>query len=455
MDAFNEPLPPHSREAEQGLLGCLLLDPQTVMPLCQTRLKGKEVFYDLCHQSIYEQLASMWEKQTPIDLITVTNRLRDAGLLEVIGGVAYIATLQDATPSPANAEYYLTILAEKRWLRNLRNVCDEVKQQAVDTDDGVDEIANNLEAKLLACTEERLGGLGDQVASARELMAGVLDLVAVEEECGRTGKHIGIESGFIDYDRMLSGLQRGKLHLIAARPGTGKTSILCSVALNAAIETGTPVLIVSLEMSAASLLKRMVHIHSRVSVNAIRRGQLTERDIFHMAKSTEIISKAPIHIVDSKGMTAPQIASLVRSHKRKHGVQLVGIDYVQKVAPHTKHNLFTYQIRDVSGVLQEMVQRENVAGVFLAQLNRDTDKTKGAEPDLRDLADSGALETDADVVTFLWHDPEDYKQSDYHHLPNWNFFLSTKKNRDGETGRNRLVFTRNCTRFDNAARVQM
>src|SRR5215469_2497157 len=248
-------LPPHATEMEQGVLGCILLSPNDCMGECIEKLKdnGKEAFYDLRHQTIYETLAEMFDTREAIDIITLQQRLKDKGLLEQIGGIPYLSQLQDAVPSAANLSYYLDIVREKFLLRKMISVCTEVVGRVYDYEGEVDMLLDEVERDVLRISESRVQG---GVVTTKDLVINAVH--TIENFFNRKGTLSGVATGFTDLDRMTDGLHPAEMIVIAARPSMGKTSLAMNIVEHVAIEKKLPTAVFSLEMSAESLVLRMM-----------------------------------------------------------------------------------------------------------------------------------------------------------------------------------------------------
>ena len=268
-------LPPHSPEAEQGVLGCALLSPNECLGECIEKLKdnGQEVFYDLRHQTIYETLAAMFNARDAIDVITVQQRLKDKQLLDQVGGIAYLSQLQDAVPSAANLSYYLDIVREKYLLRKMIQTCTEVVGRVYDYEGEVDALLDEVERDVLRISESRSQS---DALSTKELVGRAV--VTIENFFNRKGTLTGLGTGYADLDRMTDGLHGSEMIVIAARPSMGKTSLAMNIVENVVLEQKLPVVVFSLEMSAEALVMRMMCSIARVNLRSIREGFMSESD---------------------------------------------------------------------------------------------------------------------------------------------------------------------------------
>ena len=445
-------LPPHSTEAEMGVLGCALLDPNQCIGECIEKLKddGAMAFYDLRHQTIYETLAAMFNARSAIDLITVQQNLKDRQLLDQIGGIAYLSQLQDAVPSAANLSYYLDIVREKFLLRKLITTCSGVVAKVFDYEGEVETLLDEVEKEILRVNESRAQG------SVIPINTLVHDAIAtIENYFGRNGQLGGIATGFADLDKMTDGLHGGEMIIIAARPSMGKTSLAMNVAEHVALELKLPVAVFSLEMSAASLILRMMCSLARVNLRSIREGFMSEADFPKLTSAAGRLSAAKLFIDDTAGLSILQLRARARRMAQQHGIKLFVIDYLQllnSTAQRAKENR-QQEIADISSGIKALAKELNVPIIVLAQLNREIEKDKSRKPRLSDLRESGSIEQDADLVALLYKpdagEDEESAPAESEGLP---VNLVIAKQRNGPTGDVNLTFLKPYTRFESAAR---
>ena len=301
-------LPPHSLEAEQGVLGCVLLAPNESLGLCVDKLKGgAEAFYDLRHQTLYELLVGMYDRKDPIDLITVQQKLKDAGTLEGVGGLAYLSNLMDAVPSAANLSYYVEIMREKHVLRRMLRACTQVIGRVHEHQGEVDGLIDEVERDILKISEEREDA---GVRGMKDLVRGAIDLI--QSYHARAGGLTGIGTGLSDLDKLTSGLHEGEMIVIAARPSVGKTSLAMNIVEHVIVEEGLPVGVFSLEMTSESLVMRMLCSLARVNGRAIRDGFLSEQDMRKLTGAASKMAKAPLYIDDTSGLSILQLRARAR-----------------------------------------------------------------------------------------------------------------------------------------------
>jgi len=446
-------LPPHSPEAEQGVLGCALLSPNECIGECVEKLKdeGRETFYDLRHQTIYEELVDMFNTREPVDLITVQQRLKNKQLLEQVGGIAYLSQLQDAVPSAANLSYYLEIVKEKYLLRKMITTCTEVVGRVYDYEGEVDALMDEVERDVLRISESR----------GQSNVLGVKDLVTraigtIEHYFNRKGVLNGIPTGFADLDRMTDGLHHSEMIVIAARPSMGKTSLAMNMVENMVLELKVPVGVFSLEMSAESLILRMLCSIARVNMRSIREGFMNEADFPKILNAAGRLAGAPLFIDDTAGLSILQLRARARRMSQQHGVKFFVIDYLQLLHSTGRRSQENRQqeIADISSGIKGLAKELRVPVLVLSQLNRELEKDKSRKPRLSDLRESGAIEQDADVVGLLYKpnagEEDDAPPEEMDGVP---VNLLIAKQRNGPTGDVNLTFLKSYTRFESAAKV--
>ena len=447
-------LPPHSTEAEMGVLGCALLDPNKCIGECIEKLKddGQEAFYDLRHQTIYETLATMFNTRDAIDIITVQQRLKDKQLLEQVGGIAYLSQLLDAVPSAANLSYYLEIVREKYLLRKMISTCTDVVGRVYDYEGEVDALLDEVEKEILRINESRAQGA---VMSTKELVNHAVN--TIENYFSRKGTLNGLATGFADLDRMTDGLHGGEMIVIAARPSMGKTSLAMNMAEHIVLEQNLPVGVFSLEMSAESLVMRMLCSIARVNLRSIREGFMSEADFPKLTSAAGRLARAPLFIDDSAGLSILQLRARARRMHQQHGIKLFVIDYLQLLHSTARRSADNRQqeIADISNGIKALAKELKVPVIVLSQLNRDLEKDKSRKPRLSDLRESGAIEQDADVVGLLYKPSsgEDEDGAPAEEADGQPVNLLIAKQRNGPTGDVGLTFLKSYTRFESAAKV--
>lgn len=444
-------LPPHSPEAEQGVLGCILISPNDSMGECIKVLNvGAEVFYDLRHQTVFSTLAEMYDGRIAIDVITLQQKLKDKQLLEQVGGLAYLSTLPDVVPSAANLGYYLEIVQEKYLLRKMIHTCTDVVSRVYDFEGEVDELIDGVERDILAISESRAEPASNDI---KELVRGAI--TQIEEFHQRQGMLAGIGTGFSDFDKMTTGLHPGEMIVIAARPSMGKTSLAMNIAEHVALEQKVAVGVFSLEMTAPSLVLRMLCSRSRVNVRSVREGFLAERDFPKLSGAAGKLSTAPLYIDDSSSLSILQLRAKARRMAQQYGIKLFVIDYLQLLHSTARRAENRQQeIADISGGVKSLAKELNVPVIVLSQLNRDLEKDKHRKPRMSDLRESGAIEQDADLVGLLYKpNAGDEEDGDGQEQDAISVNLLIAKQRNGPTGDVHLTFLKSYTRFESAAKI--
>ena len=416
---------------------------------------GSEVFYDLRHRTIYEVLVEMFDQRTPIDLITLQQRLKDKQQLDQVGGLAYLIALPDTVPSAANLRYYLEIVHEKFVLRKLIATCTEVVGRVYEHDGEVDVLLDEVERDIMQISEARVEGKTDKI---KDLVKKAIS--TIEDYHQRQGMLTGVGSGFGDFDKMTSGLHGGEMIVIAARPSMGKTSLAMNIAESVAIDQKLPVGVFSLEMTSESLVLRMLCSRSRVNLRNVREGFLAERDFPKLTGAAGKLANAPLFIDDTSGLSILQLRAKARRMHQQYGIKLFVIDYLQLLHSTARRAENRQQeIADISNGVKSLAKELNVPVIVLAQLNRDLEKDKDRKPRLSDLRESGAIEQDADLVCLLYKPSKGDDDGagggggdgqDQEALP-VNLFIA--KQRKGPTGDVHLTFLKSYTRFESRAKV--
>jgi replicative DNA helicase len=422
-------LPPHSEDSERGLLGCVLLESKHLGLIIERVKSDPEVFYDLRNQHIYRAMLQMSDSGNPVDIITLQEQLKENQVLEQIGGIPYLLTLQDVVSVASNWSYYADTIIEMHSRRRLIKSCIEIINKA-QASAKIESVISDVEKVLAAQSERNLINVLDGGGAANKM---VTDL---EKRMELNGRLSGLDTGFIDLNSMTEGLQLGEQFVIGARPSQGKTAIGLSMFKHNAFG-GIPSLFISCEMSVESIMRRLLSMHMSVPLRIIRRGGYTEELLAKFASFHAACRKHPMQIVDAvSGINIRDLCSKVKRHVAQFGTKFVVVDYLQKIRPSERHEKKTYEVGDISGRLKALAVECNVAMLTLAQLNRENTKEKGRAPRLSDLADSGQIERDADTVGLLYKQPDHTK-------------LIIAKQRDGETGLINLAFDGDFVRFGN------
>ena len=440
--------PPHSVEAEQGVLGSMLISPRDTIAECVEKI-NEEYFYVPAHQTIYSTLVDLWNAGQAIDLITFTQVLRDRNLLETIGGAAFVTSLFTFVPTAANVGYYLEIVRDKYILRQIITAATESVRRAYEEQDEVGNLLDEVEQKIFAVGEDRFKGqmlsMKDQVMEAIE---------SIEKLYERKGGITGISTGFVEFDRMTSGMHPAEMIVIAARPSMGKTALAMNIAEHVAIQEKLPVGVFSLEMSSQQLVQRLLCSRARVNLQKVRDGFLGERDFPSLTAAASKLAEAKIFIDDSAGLTILELRAKARRLKAQQDVQLLIVDYLQLLRSPSRRGQENRQIEisEISAGLKGLAQELKVPVIVVAQLNRQPEQRSGGKPRLSDLRESGSIEQDADLVALLVR-PEIYEEDEEARAEKaGEAELIIAKQRNGPVGEIPLTFLKEFTRFEDRAR---
>lgn len=434
-------LPPHSVEAEQSILGGLMLD-NSGWDRIADLLHGGD-FYRRDHQLIFEAIGALSEKSIPSDAVTVSEHLEKCSQLDDAGGLAYIASLARDTPSAANIKAYAEIVRERSMLRELIRVGGEIAGSAHANDGrGATDLVDEAERKVFEIAE-RGQRAGTGFIGLRKILPGVID--RLDELSHSEGDITGVATGFQKFDALTAGLHGGELIIIAGRPSMGKTTLAMNIAENAAIAGKVPTAIFSMEMSAEQLAFRMIGSIGRVNQSNLRTGRFSDEDWTRINSAVAIMSQAPIFIDDTPALSPTEIRSRARRLKREHGLGLIVVDYLQLMeVAGTRENRAT-EISEISRSLKALAKELNVPIVALSQLNRGVELRTDKRPVMSDLRESGAIEQDADLIAFIYreevYDPDTPRKGVAD--------IIIAKQRNGPIGDFHLTFLGEYTRFEN------
>lgn len=443
-------LPPHDGNAEQSVLGCILLDPVMGMGHCADTFKSQDVFYDLRNQTIYGTMVKMMEKLIPIDLVTLCSELKNLNVLDEIGGQNYIVELPNTTPSAHAIESYISIVHDKFLLRGMIQACSHAVENIYDYQGEVSAIMDEVERDILRVRQASVVNKTDTV---RQLVQ--KSIQAIEDMTHQSGHLTGVPTGYSDLDKMTWGFQPGEMIVIAARPSMGKTSLAMNIVESVAVHQELPVGVFSLEMTAQSLMMRMLCSRARVNLRNVREGFLAERDYPKITNAAAKLASSPIHIDDSSGLSIQALRAKARRMHHQYGIRLFVIDYLQLLNNATsrrRDDNRQQEVADISSGIKGLAKELNVPIVVLSQLNRDIEREKNRRPRLSDLRESGAVEQDADVVGLLYK-PTTGEDDDGPEDQAVAVNLLIAKQRNGPTGDVNLTFLKTYTRFESAAKV--
>lgn len=436
-------VPPHSLEAEQSVIGGLMLDNQSWDNIAD--IVNEQDFYRHDHALIFRAIAALADETQPYDVVTVSEWLGSRKELDSIGGLAYLSILANDTPTAVNIKAYANIVREYSILRALIQIGNEISASAYNAD-------GRTSKELLDEAERKVFTIAEQGAGNKEGFAAINDLLtkAVErvEEMYKSGEAItGISSGFSNFDQKTSGLQKSDLIIIAGRPSMGKTSFAMNLAENAAMGTENAVAVFSMEMPGEQLAIRMMSSLGRIDSHNLRTGKLDDQDWPRLISSVNMLSKAKLFIDDTPALSPTEVRARTRRLKREHGLDLVIIDYLQLMQVGGSTENRATEISEISRSLKALAKELNVPVIALSQLNRSVEQRPDKRPVMSDLRESGGIEQDADVILFIYRD-EVYNPDS---SDKGTAEILIRKQRNGPIGMVRLAFLGQYTRFENLA----
>jgi replicative DNA helicase len=439
-------LPPQNLEAEKGVLGSLLLDPQVCDDVAL--LLGSEDFYAPPNQRLFTHLLGMHNEGLRIDITLLVERLKKTGDLEMVGGMNYLAEVLNCVPTAANAAYYAQIVRDKGTLRALIHAGTEILRDAYDGAHEAREMLSKAEERVFSILERK--GTGE-LAAMQDVLHEALERIDARLTKGGSS---GMATGLSDLDSLLGGLHESELVIVAGRPSMGKTALATSIAENVAVVDGRPTLFVSLEMSRLELAERMLCSHGRINGHKLRGGHLPAADRAKLTQATSTMSQAPLFIDDTPSRTMTEIAATARRLKRRHQLALVVIDYLQLIEPDNSKDPRQEQVAKIARRLKGLARELHVPVLCLAQLNRQAEATRDNRPRLSHLRESGAIEQDADVVMFV-HRDEYYASTDEDkERCKGEAEIMVAKQRNGPVGDVKVSWLSDFTRFDNLAQTE-
>ncbi len=438
-------LPPQNLDAEKSLLGSLLLDKEAINKVVDF-LKPQD-FYNRAHQIIYENIMKLFEKHEPIDILSLSNKLTEAGQLETIGGVGYLSSLVNAVATAAHAENYGKIIERKKVLRDLIDTAHDIVDLGFKEDGDIDELLDKAEQRLFSVSQrsiqQNFSPLGESLQEAFER----LDRLHKND-----GTMRGVPTGFYDLDAMTAGLQKSDLIILAARPSLGKTTMAMDIARHAAIQSKVPVGIFSIEMSKEQVVDRLIASEASVSLWKMRTGRLSsegeDNDFQKIALALDSLSKVKIFIDDTPSPTILQMRAMARRLQSEHGLGLLIVDYLQLIRPNRNYDSAVQQITEISRNLKALARELNIPVLAISQLSRASEMRTDQRPKLSDLRDSGSIEQDADLVLLMYREDKVKRDSEKTNIAE----IMIAKHRNGPTGHIELFFDEDMVSFKNLAK---
>ena len=445
-------IPPHSLEAEESLLGSLLIDKDAIVKIADLILP--QDFYKDAHKIIYETIKELYGNQEPLDIVTLANRLEEKKKLESVGGRSYLAQLTGTVATSGNVSNYANIVQRKATLRRLQQAAAEISSLSFEEERDIDEILDQTEQKIFGVSRKYLK---NAFLPLDNLLTDAFD--RIDELHKYSGKLRGLSTGFHDLDNLLAGLQKSDLIILAARPSVGKTALAMDIARQAAIKSKEGVGIFSLEMSKEQLVDRMLCAQANVSLWKMRTGNLSDKeednDFSRIGEAMGKLAEAPIYIDDSGTLSVMEIRAKARRLQMEKGLGLIVIDYLQLMEGRGKYGDNRVQeIAEISRGLKSIARELNIPILALAQLSRAVEMTHPAIPKLSHLRDSGSIEQDADVVMFIYRKAADrgYNINDLPLEDRHRAEVYIAKHRNGPTGRVDLFFDENTVSFKSIAK---
>lgn len=444
---------PQSPEAELGVLSSYLLSPREVGAFCAEKRLGARQFHVPAHAILFETLEEMWNKNLPIDFITLTQLLRDRSQLEQIGGPSYITHLFTYLPTAANVSYYTDSVIEKHTLREVIRVCTEYAARSYEEQGAVQTLLDEVETRIFEIAKGQFQESGFDMK--KEVMSAITSIQDLYE---RRGGISGIPTGFADFDQMTDGLHGSEMIVIAARPSMGKTAFAMNIAEHIALEEKKAVAVFSLEMSSQQLVQRLLCSRARVNLGRVRDGFLSDRDFPNLTAAASRLSDSKMFIDDTAGLSILELRAKARRMKTQQDISAIFIDYLQLLKSTSRRGQDNRQleIAEISSGLKALAKELNIPIVVLAQLNRNpeqrTGETKG-RPRLSDLRESGSIEQDADMVGLLVREEYYADSDDEKKETEGKATLIIAKQRNGPVGDVPLTFRKEFTRFETRAKT--
>ena len=448
-EQFEGRIPPQNLDAEQSVLGAILLDPDSIVSVMEFLMP--EDFYRVNHQVIFKAMVELNNDSSPIDIVSVAERLNQNKQLENAGGQFYLLELAEKVPTASNVEYYSKIVSEKSTLRKLIRTSTDIATDAYGETDEVAAVLDRAERSILEVSEKRnRAGFVDITKVLNEAY------LSLEERMKNTGEITGIPTGYIDLDRMTSGLHSDELIILAARPSVGKTAFVLNIAKNVATKTNETVAIFSLEMSAESLVNRMLCSEGSIDASNMRNGRLTEEELRSYFVASGTLSNAPIYIDDTPGIRVAEIRAKCRRLKQeRNNLGLIVIDYLQLITGTRPENR-QQEVSDISRQLKILAKELKVPVIALSQLSRGVEQRQDKRPVLSDIRESGSIEQDADIVAFLYRDDYYRKEGEEpeNAIEDNTIEVILEKNRAGARGTVKLLFQKEYNKFSSIAQFE-
>ncbi len=436
---------PKSIEAEEALLGSLLIDPDVISHVANVVMP--EDFYLARHGEIYDVIRTLFDEGAPVDFVTVTEELERRDKLNEVGGRSYITSLVNSVPTAINAFQYAEIVQEKATLRQLITAAGDIARKAYDDSQDVGDVVNEAEKLIFAIAERRLD---QDLVSITEVVPRVIE--EIKELHERRGEVLGVPSDFNLLDAMLGGFQKSDLIILAARPGMGKTSLALNIALNAAKNHSAQVAIFSLEMSREQLVQRLLSQEARIDSQHLRLGKIYNQDEWmRLEQAAETLRTCRIYIDDTAALSPFELRTKARRLYSEHGLDMIIVDYMQLMHGGRRSENRVQEISFISRTMKQLARELKVPVIALSQLSRQVENRADKHPQLSDLRESGSIEQDADLVMFIYREGKYDAESERSHIAE----IVIAKHRHGPTGSVDLFFDEKYTQFTEVAKASL
>ena len=441
VESHIDKLPPQNIEAEQSIIGAILIDNEALPKALE--IIGIDDFYKTSHRKIFRSMVELFDRNEPIDLITLTDFMKRSDELEAVGGVSYLSSLVNMVPTAANIKYHSKIVREKGLLRSLLRSATEIASKVYEDNLEAEEMVDYAEKSIFDISDKRVKA---SFITLKELIKSSFKMI--EHLYDKKEAITGVPSGFRDLDELTTGFQKGDLIVVGGRPSMGKTSFTLNIAQHVGLESRETVAIFSLEMAKEQLAFRMLCSEAMVNSNSIRKGFIKKEDWHKLTGAASKLTGAPIFIDDSSGITVLELRAKARRLKMEHGLSLVIVDYLQLMRGKGSFERREQEISDISRSLKALAKELSIPVIAVSQLNRSVEQRRPPTPMLADLRESGAIEQDADVILFLYRD-EVYNKDTPANKGEAEVIVA--KQRNGPIGKVNLTFNSSCTRFLNRA----
>ncbi len=438
MDISFQKLPPQNLESEQSVIGAILLENESLPKSLE--IINEEDFYRGTHKKIFSAMKELFEKNEPIDLMTLTDKLRKRNELEDIGGIDYLSSLEETIPTATNVVYHCKIVKEKAILRSLISVSNEIIGQSYEDNEDVDSILDNAEKSIFEISEKKIR---PAFVSIDKILKRSFEYI--ERLYDRKEMVTGVPTGILELDNLTTGLQPSDLIIIAGRPSMGKTALALNIARNAAVESHIPVAIFSLEMSSEQIGIRMLCAEAKKNSRKLRTGYLSKTDWPDLTTAAGRLAESPIFIDDTAALSSLDIRARARRLQAEHKIGLVIVDYLQLMKGRSRAESRQLEISEITQSLKALAKELNLPVIALSQLSRAVEQRTHKKPQLSDLRESGAIEQDSDLVLFLYREEAYEENTENKGIAE----VIIGKQRNGPTGTIKLTFLKEYAKFEN------